>query len=131
VFNSFIDRRGIFFIIFLPQDIIFCSIHTVCCKHVSIHCTSTASDGLIGPASVSGLHQEPLPERSCLLVRSVDVCSAVTVFTFCVESPIQQIKRTFLSCSEQHFIFCPRLPLGNKLIHCQLPTQITPGIVLT
>jgi len=90
-----------------------CSIHTVCCKHVLIHCPSTASDGLIGLASVNGLHQEPLPRRSCLLVWSVYVCSEASVFTFCVEWPIKHLKWAFLASREQHFIFFPRLLLAN------------------
>jgi len=75
------------FIIFLPQYAICCFIHTVCCKHVSIHCPSTILDGLIGLGSVIGLHQGPLPVRSCFLVWSVDVCSDVSVFTLYVEWP--------------------------------------------
>jgi hypothetical protein len=111
-FEPFHCYRTVFSIIFLPQYVICCSIHTVCCKHVLIHCPSRASDGLIGPASVSGLHQEPHPERSCLLVWSVDVCSEVTVFTFFAEWPIHHFKWAFLPSWEQQFIFCPRLLLA-------------------
>jgi len=82
---SLTATRTVFFITFHPQDVICCSIHTVCCKHVLICCPSRSLDGLIGPASVRWLHQEPLLERSCLLVWWV-----------------------FLSSWEQYFIFCPR-----------------------
>jgi hypothetical protein len=90
---SLIATRTVFFITFHPQDVICCSIHTVCCKHVLIRCPSRSLGGLIGPASVSWLNQEPLPARSCLLVWWV-----------------------FLSSWEQHFIFCPR-HLSYEMIH--------------
>ena len=95
-----------------PTYTICCSIHTVCCKHVPIHCPSTTSDGPIGPANVSGLHQEPLPDRPCLLVWSVDVCSEVTVFTLYVQWPIQHLKPTFLSSCGQQFVFSLRFLLA-------------------
>jgi hypothetical protein len=63
------------FITFLPQYVICCSIHTVCCKHVLIRCSSRASDGLIGHNSVSVLHK-------------VYMCSEVRIFTFYVQWPI-------------------------------------------
>jgi hypothetical protein len=49
-------------------------------QHHLIHCPNRASAGRIAPASVNGLHQEPQPERSCLLVWWLDVCSEVKEF---------------------------------------------------